>query len=75
MSNVRELHGVLTDVDEGKRVHRFSLMVNRRGEVRTLYCVPCGPLTYLEQTPQPHSDSDTPPLPTTETQYTQVIST
>ena len=55
---MRELHGTLTDVYGARRVHRLSLMVNRRGDIRTIYCVPCGPLTYLEHHESPESDSD-----------------
>ena len=46
---MKELHGTVTDVYGARRVHRLSLMVNRHGDIRTIYCVPCGPLAYLQQ--------------------------
>ena len=52
----RELHGTLTDVYGAKKVHRLSLVVNKKGEVRTIYCQPCGPL-YLQNTEQSHYQS------------------
>ncbi len=56
---MRELHGTLTDVYGARRVHRLSLMVNRKGDIRTIYCVPCGPLTYIDhQSEDSDSESD-----------------
>ena len=35
------------DVDSS-RIHRISLVTNEYGDVRNVYCVPCGPLTPEE---------------------------
>ena len=41
------MHGVLTDVLGTKRVHRLTVVVNKKGDLQTIHCVPCGPL-YLD---------------------------
>lgn len=46
---IRQVHGTLTDVYGSRRVHRLSLMVNKHGDIKTIYCTPCGPLAYLDQ--------------------------
>ena len=51
-SKSREVQGTLTDVYGHRRVHRLSLMINKHGDIRTIYCVPCGPLVYADQTEQ-----------------------
>ena len=44
----REIHGTLTEVFGHKRIHRLSLLLNKDGDVRTIYCQPCGPLFYSD---------------------------
>ena len=51
-SKSREVQGTLTDVYGHTRVHRLSLIINKHGDIRTIYCVPCGPLVYAEQNEQ-----------------------
>ena len=46
--NVRKLKGTLTEVYGSQRIHRLSLMVNKKGDIKTIYCTPCGPLAYME---------------------------
>ena len=71
---MRELHGTLTDVYGARRVHRLSLMVNRRGDIRTIYCVPCGPLTYIDhQSEESESESDDVNSNIKEDEYSKVL--
>ncbi len=69
---MRELHGTLTDVYGARRVHRLSLMVNRRGDIRTIYCVPCGPLTYLDPQSGDESESESDNSNIKEDEYSKV---
>lgn len=64
----RELHGTLTDVYGGNKVHRLSLVINKKGEVQTIYCQPCGPL-YMEAEKQ---NSELAEEPIKENHYTKV---
>ena len=40
-----------------KRVHRLSLMISKNGTIKTIYCIPCGPLTYTEGPEEDTPDS------------------
>ncbi|KAK2147888.1 hypothetical protein LSH36_531g01022 [Paralvinella palmiformis] len=56
-STLRELRGTVADVYGAKRVHRLSLMISKNGTIKTIYCIPCGPLTYTEGPEEDTPDS------------------
>lgn len=43
------MRGTLTDVYGTRRVHKLSLVINKAGDIKTIYCVPCGPLVYQDR--------------------------
>ena len=47
----------MTDVGGTRRVHRLSLVVNKAGDIKRIYCVPCGPLVYMDRTEGSESSS------------------
>ena len=46
VKRTKEMHAVLTDVTSVTRVHKLSVIVNKHGDLRTISCVPCGPLHW-----------------------------
>ncbi len=69
---IREVHGTLTDIHGARRVHRLSLMVNKQGDIKTIYCVPCGPLAYLDQTEESETSSQDTSNDAKEDEYSKV---
>ena len=67
------MNGTLNDVYGVKRVHRLSVMINQNGDIKTIYCVPCGPLSYLQQSEDSSSTASNDLKDTKEEEYTKVF--
>ena len=70
---VREVNGTLNDVYGVKRVHRLSVMINQKGDIKSIYCVPCGPLSCQRSEDDSGSSASNDLTDMKEDEYTKVI--